>query len=304
LPASPPDTYKGPWEKAEHWVIWLTLFWGLLCLGGTALWFFGSGDFIKEVFRPPDGGIFVRLSRQLPMTFLIYYLFGMAVDQYGVNVAYTRKASHILATFIIPVLWTPAVMQGSDLYRGWYLAVTWNSFFVFVIPYALMVRPVRSKVRIFYLGHRCFDRPEDRPYTLIWFMTQMLAIGIFLVPMTQYFASRGVWSLYLIVAMANGLGDGLAEPIGKVFGKKKYKVRALFTQREYTRSYAGSACVAFFTALGVLVNIPILSAGETITLLAILPALITWIEAKSPHTWDNLFLYLACWVVIYVVVLA
>ena len=238
-------------------------------------------------------------------------LYSMRKGAYLVNTARgrivetdARKASHIFATFFIPLIWTPAVIEGVELYHQWYLSVTWKSFAVFVIPYALMIRPIRSKVRLLYLGHRSFDRPEDRPYTLIWFMTQMLAIGLLLVPMSQYFLSNGVWSLYLIAAMSNGLGDGLAEPIGKVFGKKKYKVRALFTDREYTRSYVGSACVAFFTTLGILINIPILSTGELVTLLAILPALITVIEAKSPHTWDNVFIYLACWAVVYLVVLA
>jgi hypothetical protein len=304
LPASPPDAYDGPWEEAEHWVIWLAAAWGLLCLAGTALAYFSNNEFIVYVFSPPDETLIVRMSRQFPLLLLIYWLFGLAVEKGGVNVAITRKASHIMWTFIFPLLLTPTVIEGAQLYREWYLSVTWNSFFFFVIPYTLMVRPIRSKVRILYLGHRCFDRPEDRPYTLIWFMSQMLAIGVLLVPMSQYFASRGAWSLYLIAAFASGLGDGLAEPVGKVFGKKKYTVTALFTKREYTRSYVGSACVAICTALGVLVNIPILSVGEVIALLAILPALITWIEARSPHTWDNFFLYIACWAVVYLVVLA
>lgn len=304
LPASEPDTYDGPWERAEHWVLWLTGFWFLMCVAGTVLAYTAQSKFIATVFSPPGRELLVQLSRQLPTMFLVLLLFGLAVDRGHINVAYTRKASHIFATFFIPLIWTPAVIEGVELYHQWYLSVTWKSFAVFVIPYALMIRPIRSKVRLLYLGHRSFDRPEDRPYTLIWFMTQMLAIGLLLVPMSQYFLSNGVWSLYLIAAMSNGLGDGLAEPIGKVFGKKKYKVRALFTDREYTRSYVGSACVAFFTTLGILINIPILSIGELVTLLAILPALITVIEAKSPHTWDNVFIYIACWAVVYLVVLA
>jgi phytol kinase len=237
LPASPPDAYDGPWEEAEHWVIWLAAAWGLLCLAGTALAYFSNNEFIVYVFSPPDETLIVRMSRQFPLLLLIYWLFGLAVEKGGVNVAITRKASHIMWTFIFPLLLTPTVIEGAQLYREWYLSVTWNSFFFFVIPYTLMVRPIRSKVRILYLGHRCFDRPEDRPYTLIWFMSQMLAVGVILVPMSQYFASRGAWSLYLIAAFASGLGDGLAEPVGKVFGKKKYTVTALFTKREYTRSY-------------------------------------------------------------------
>lgn len=304
LPASEPDTYDGPWEKAEHWVIWLTLVWLGLGLLGMAIWFASDNAFIATVFAPPGDEFWGRLTRQVPLMFVITFLFGLAVEKGGLNVVYTRKTSHIIAMFVLPLFLTPAVIEGIDLYRQWYLSVTWNSFAVFALPYALMVRPIRSRVRILYLSHRSFDRPEDRPYTLIWFMSQMMAIGVLLVPMAQYFVSRGAWSLYLIVAMANGLGDGLAEPIGKIWGRRKYKVRALFTQREYTRSYAGSACVAFFTTLGVIINYQILSTGELITLLAILPALITWIEARSPHTWDNFFIYLACWIVIYVVVLA
>jgi hypothetical protein len=304
LPPSEPDTYDGPWERAEHWVVWLTLFWICLCLFGTLLAFSTNSDFVANMLAPPGEEIWFRLSRQLPVTFLIYIVFGLLVERLGVNVAYTRKTFHILGTFAFPLFFTPAVIEGVELYRQWYLSMTWFSLISFVLPYAIMVRPIRSRVRFLYLGHRCFDRPEDRPYTLIWFISQMLAVSVVLVPMTQYFAAKGMWSLYLIAAMANGLGDGLAEPIGKIWGKKKYKVRALFTRREYTRSYAGSACVAFFTAIGVLLNQSILSTGELITLLAILPALLAFIEAKSPHTWDNVFMYIACWVVIYFVVLA
>jgi phytol kinase len=199
---------------------------------------------------------------------------------------------------------TPDAISGIELYREWYLSITWNALLGFVLPYAIMVRPIRSRVRFLYLGHRCFDRPEDRPYTLIWFISQMIAVGVIMLPMTQYFVSKGMWSLYLIAAMSNGLGDGLAEPVGKIWGKRKYKVNALFTGREYTRSYAGSACVAFFTALGVIINYDVLTTSQLTLLLLILPPLMTVIEAKSPHTWDNFLLYIACWLVLYLVVFA
>ena len=47
------------------------------------------------------------------------------------------------------------------------------------------------------------------------------------------------------------VGDGLAEPIGKLYGKHKYETIALFTNQKFTRSYEGSACVFFFTAVSV-----------------------------------------------------
>ena len=61
--------------------------------------------------------------------------------------------------------------------------------------------------------------------------------------------------------IASGLGDGFAEPIGRIFGKHKYKATALFSKEKFTRSYEGSACVLIFTMIGILVTIKELSTG-------------------------------------------
>lgn len=300
LPASEPDLYQGPWEKAEHWVLWLALFWILLCLMGTMISSLTSDETIAYIFSVPlaDDPLWDRLLKQIPATFFVYTLFGLLVEKLGVNVVFTRKAGHIAFIFILPLLVSPEIKSDLELYREWYIALTWYSLFGFIVPYALLIRPLRSRIKPFYYVLRAFDRPEDRPYTLIWFISQMLAISLIQIPMTQHFVSEGLWSLYLIAAFANGLGDGLAEPIGKIYGKRKYKVIALFTNRQYTRSYAGSACVFIATAVGVAINYNVLSGVQFLFLIMILPALMTLIEAKSPHTWDNFFLYGACWIVI------
>ena len=54
-----------------------------------------------------------------------------------------------------------------------------------------------------------------------------------------------IWIPFLSV----GLGDGLAEPVGRIWGKHKYKVRAMCTSKRYTRSLEGSAVVFFWTAV-------------------------------------------------------
>jgi phytol kinase len=298
LPPSPADTYDGPWETAEKWTLWLMGFWCLLAALGTAIGLLSSDPSIAAIFALPDDEFWTRLLRQLPLTLVVYVLFGLAVEKLGVNVVYTRKFGHILFIFLFPLLVEPKIVPGDELYRAWYLSVIWYSLLGFIVPFVIMVRPIRSRFRPLYYCLRGFDRPEDRPYTLIWFISQMLAIGLFQMPMTQYFVSQDVWSLYLIAAFANGLGDGLAEPFGKIWGKKKYKVFALFTKREYTRSYVGSATVFAATAMGVLINYTILNSVQFALLIIVMPPLMTLIEAMSPHTWDNVFMYGACWIVI------
>lgn len=298
LPPSEPDNYRGPWETPEKWTLIILAVWSFFALTGTLVSIFTTDEALAAIFALPDDRLWDRLSRQLPITLFVYALFGMAVEKLGVNVVFPRKFGHILFIFIFPLLVEPEIIPGDDLYRAWYLSTVWNALLGFILPYILMVRPIRSRVKPLYYCLRSFDRPEDRPYTLLWFISQMLAIALFQMPMTQYFVSEGVWSLYLISAFANGLGDGLAEPIGKIYGKKKYKVIALFSNREYTRSYVGSATVFIATAIGVLINYSVLSAIQFSILLVVMPPLMTIIEAKSPHTWDNAFMFAACWAVI------
>lgn len=92
--------------------------------------------------------------------------------------------------------------------------------------------------------------------------------------------------------MINGIGDGLAEPVGVRFGKHFYRTRALFSKREYTRSLEGSACV-FVTSIFVVWgnDFPLTELQFAAAIFAI-PVLMTLAEAFSPHTWDSPVMYL------------
>jgi phytol kinase len=89
-----------------------------------------------------------------------------------------------------------------------------------------------------------------------------------------------------------GIGDGLAEPVGIRFGKRKYQVRALFTDRRYTRSLEGSSCVFVSAVLAILILKSHLTDTQLLLALGIVPVTMTLAEALSPHTWDGPFLYL------------
>jgi dolichol kinase len=89
-----------------------------------------------------------------------------------------------------------------------------------------------------------------------------------------------------------GIGDGLAEPVGVRFGRHTYRTRALFTDRTYTRSLEGSACVLASGFLAVFLLRSQLDPTQLVLALAIIPLAMTLAEAWSPHTWDGPFLYL------------
>ncbi len=288
------DTHTGPMEAPERWLLWLFGLWLLMALAGTLIASYAHDEAYRSIFAIPEKAKFARFGLIVLATILLYVPLGLAVEKRGLNVAFTRKTGHIIGVFILPLISVPVMMDDGDLYREWYQTMVWQSIAIVVLPYSFFIRPIRSRIRIFYYCMRAIDRPEDRPYTLLWFCSQILATSVILVPMTQYFVHLNLWSLYLIPAMACGLGDGLAEPIGKMFGRRGYVARGFLTHRRYRRTYLGSACVGFFAALGVFLNIHVLSAEQFIFLIATVPVAMMITEALSPHTWDNWFMYMVC----------
>lgn len=134
---------------------------------------------------------------------------------------------------------------------------------------------------------------------LVWLRTEIIATYIIIV-IFMYFSGpveKLVTSQILLVSIfVSGIGDALSGIIGFRFGKRHYKVRALFTKKEYTRTWEGSACIFMSAVLAIsCVFFPrnANAMGEYLALLAIVPAIMTLAEAKSPHSWDNPFIVLS-----------
>lgn len=213
------------------------------------------------------------------------YGLGLAVLNAGVKVNYTRKVIHFFL-FFLPVylesLLPYDVNFGSILVSG----------ALFLLTIALMIRPIRSRSRLFNTAFAAIDRPEDRPHTLLWLSTQAMATFPILCIMLYLLAQYERTDLIYITVVTAGIGDGLAEPVGVRFGRHKYATRALFSDRKYTRSYEGSACVFFSGILACLLLKGQMSTTELALALLIIPIAMTLAEAFSPHTWDSPFLYL------------
>ncbi len=214
----------------------------------------------------------------------IHFICGLLVINYDVKVNYTRKINHF-AFFFLPVL-----LQSLIPYA--YSATTFVVDIVFVFVFlTLFVEPMRNRFKPVAVMFRSIDRPEDRPLTLTWLYTQFLASYLVLIPVLAYFAQQDILPLVMIIILANGIGDGLAEPVGVRFGKRKYTTYALFTRKKYQRSYVGSACIFGVTLISILAFHAYFNPVQFTVALLTIPPLITLAEAFSPHTWDSPLIY-------------
>ena len=224
--------------------------------------------------------------------FVIWYLGGLLVLKKGVKTNYTRKINHFSLLFIpflldmIRIPNGPSNGNGNDLIMSTIALLSGLFFLLFFI------KPIRERVNVFNIAFLSVDRPEDRPYTLLWITTQTAANFFVVIPLSAYLMMINKMELIFIVMIINGIGDGLAEPVGIRFGKHKYKTYALFTKKKYERSLEGSACVFITAIITIIVFISSFSPNQFIIALITIPILMTLAEAFAPHSWDNPFLFL------------
>lgn len=201
----------------------------------------------------------------------------------GVRVNYTRKINHF-ALFFVPMFFDSLFKQNGTITTVIVSAVLSVSIL------AIYIRPLRSRVPVIDTMFASFDRPEDRPHTLSWLSTQVAVGWMVVLGMATWMIQVGLEQLVMIPILVNGIGDGLAEPVGIRFGKHKYRAYALFSKQKYVRSLEGSACV-FVTALVVFLFYQASFTPVQFWIgLGLFPILMTLTEAFSPHTWDTPFL--------------
>eukprot|EP00050_Salpingoeca_kvevrii_P019697 m.89328 g.89328 ORF g.89328 m.89328 type:complete len:356 (-) comp8530_c2_seq1:59-1126(-) len=216
-----------------------------------------------------------------------FWVNGWLLD-YGATVAWTRKIVHLFA-FFWPQFLDKMIIGFSS--KGIYTEL-WSMWVTLVLVIGFADR-IRKRLPIFATMFASLDREEDRPNTLVWFTTQMIATLIVMMPFTLLFASfdRPNWTF--IPILVNGIGDGLAEPIGKKYGRFEYRARAMCSEKTYIRTWEGSVCVYIITALSVAIFYTSFTTVELILNLVFLPIVMTFAEAVSPHSWDGPFLSVA-----------
>jgi dolichol kinase len=234
---------------------------------------------------------FIFQVAKFAVLFIIIIITGSIASQGRLKVNYTRKINHFAIAFLPELLYKVIYYEINDLtvVAG---AVISLSYF------ALLIKPVRSRVRLLQTAFCAIDRPEDRPHTLFLFVTQFTAGIVVIVPFFLYFSYFQDFRLVYIPLFINGLGDGLAEPVGVRFGRHPYKVRPLFGNKTYIRTIEGSACVFIISIVILLLFKELFTARQLIAALILLPPAATAAEALSPHTWDAPFILAVCGLVL------
>lgn len=224
----------------------------------------------------------------------VQYFTGLLVLQRGVKVNYTRKINHF-ALFLIPLLLGHLFSLQHSLGSFIFACVFMTAFL------GVYTRPVRGKIPVLETMFKSFDRPEDRPHTLLWLFTQVLAGYMILIPMVILFVQSGFESVVALPLLINAFGDGLAEPVGVRFGKHKYRVYALFSKKPYVRSLEGSACVFLASLILIAGFKEAFTFDQLLAALFCIPLIMTLAEAFSPHTWDTPVLNITGYSILYAI---
>lgn len=322
LPPSVPDTFEhGDWPIGDQYVVAYAVIMTLIPMLLCSIW----PD--VAIFKPIDAHVFVGVVILgwviLPVVNLP---FGYLNTYKRVSTGITRKFPHCIKHVILPILLFFLFSDLSEKSRGgigtalddeekeegeegaaeddkiefgstefytkWFQEATWGSAIQAWVCF-MFLTVVRKRYPILNTLFSALNREEDRPWVAWWFVLQTSAASMIGAPMFTYFVNNSKASVFFIVVFGSGIGDAMAEPIGKKWGKKKYTVCALNkTDKPQVRSYVGSAAVAGFTWIGVLLAFAFggLTWQQFLAGSIAFPIGVSVSEAISPHTFDNHFM--------------
>ncbi|MBA4019795.1 MAG: hypothetical protein C0483_21730 [Pirellula sp.] len=219
------------------------------------------------------------------VTYVTAALCGHLVQHHGLKTNYSRKIGHFLT---IGVPW--GLQHALSLDQNMVAVVL--AAMVTPTHLLLFVRPIRDRVPLVATMFRSVDRPEDRPHTLKWLITQYVAVYIVYLLVYAVLLWRGAAVWMTVAIVINVIGDGLAEPVGVAFGRHAYTCRALFSRRTYQRTLEGSLCVLLSGVICIALLRHEFQPLQFWIALAVIPISGAVAEAYSPHTWDGPFLFL------------
>lgn len=282
--------YSAPWTETFDYVllmfmvvtfvllsIWTTLLGGIW--SNTTFWLSQLPKLAVMMFVSVVGGM---ICRQFCKVDENGYIITTKKSKFKVN--YTRKLQHFAAYMVPLVVKIESGVTGP-------IALAWGDWFT-MLGFLVLIKPIRESLSIFMIQFNSLDRPEDRPYTLKWIIAGNILPGLAMIIFFRWlFAFNNQEDLAFIFIFITGVGDGLAEPVGITWGKHKYWTASCLSDRKYQRSFEGSACVYIsaivFTSC---MWYSFANPWEFWVTMIILPPMMAYAEATSPHTMDTPFL--------------
>lgn len=254
------------------------------------------------------------LIYQSIITLIFYisgYIFGRRVEAGKLTANISRKFV-CLTTFLAS--FTNSILMSNSSSNASHPIFIVLGLCALLMMLATLKENFRSRSPFLKTVFASINRPEDAPHTLKWLSTEAIAtttiILIFNIIIAEYIIRPGGLTssallsvIMLIPIFASGLGDAFAEIVGKKWGRYHYQTTALFTDKKYTRTIEGSATIFIITLMTGLLYAYLQSSPLPDFFwkaVYFLPVTLTIAEAKSPHTWDNPFLYLTGYLTILV----
>jgi phytol kinase len=255
------------------------------------------------------------LSRQA-IIIALFYLSGYVCGRLVIN----KKLSANISRKIVCILTFAASYANSFFMPAFSMSDSMMALGVGTVSLLLMLTtlssPFRKRISVLNIVFSAINRPEDEPHTILWLSTEAIVTSLIIagfLPLISFVSkdlinTQDIFiALLLIPIFASGIGDALAEIVGKKYGRHTYTTYSIFKKRAYTRSFEGSAMVFLTTVLtGIFVlalhsfDVPYFVWKAII----LLPVTLTIAEAKAPHTWDNPIMYATGYLTIILCVIA
>ena len=209
------------WDRAEAYSLAIPAF--FFCLGAVfTTIYFAADEALQSTLswmRPPDMATLLTLLTTFGASALLLvlgmYPIGLLTWHGGVSVAITRKITHVIFITLLPVTVVFLNEQEEGLARDMYLAMVWQSLSSTLLLAILFSKASRKNVPVLRIAFAGIERSEDRPHALTWFSLQMVGQTMVQIPMIQWMQSNDKGLLIWIPFLSVGLGDGLAEPVGR-----------------------------------------------------------------------------------------
>ncbi|GAB5370888.1 hypothetical protein AAMO2058_001532000 [Amorphochlora amoebiformis] len=287
---------KGAWlHTFEHFLLWWMIGWLTVLLLLTA-WVHPGLFTNLPIYWP------FWLEQVIKTTFMlsVAYIGGYIVEKHNVKVNYTRKVQHFCAYLIPLVMRLFITSKGFQKTLAESIIVEWWGYWWTMLSFFVFIYPIRTRISFIDRCYSSLDRPEDRPYTIYWITSQIFLGYIIMSVYTTFMTWTGeetARALIFIPVIITGIGDGIAEPVGRSVGGKifveglKYQTAGLGSDKRYTRSFEGSFAVWITGVIAIIVLWDMFFTWyHVLCALLLVPGASTIAEAYSPHTWDTPFL--------------